>query len=281
MTDQRQTTRDPWTPPARTLEQTGPDPAGPASSTQDSPARDWTDADPATDDAPAYQSAAYDSAVDEPDIQGPVADGTVDERGPDERTTEHPAGNAESLDAVDGPVPAGHADLDHVYPEHAVGVASVPDAEPAPDPEADTVDRGASDSPGVAALGADGATPMVQVAMDDAVSPDVTRPGEMLPGDLLEEPGLALFDGETTKRFRDRWQELQLRFVDDPHAAEGQAVALVDEVVTALRDAVDRQRSALHDWQAGQGVDAPSGDTEQMRVAVRRHRDFLNHLLGV
>jgi hypothetical protein len=210
-------------------------------------------------------------------------------------------------------------------------VASVSDAEPAPDPEADTVDRGAFDSPGVAArtdapdgangikphptdapagvaelevagerddlaVGtgtgqpvdvdegaevADGATPMVPVPMDDAASPEVTRPGELLPGEFAEEPGLALFDGETTKRFRDRWQELQLRFVDDPHAAQGQAVALVDEVVTALRDAVDQQRSALHDWQAGQSVDGHSGDTEQMRVAVRRHRDFLNHLLGV
>ena len=127
---------------------------------------------------------------------------------------------------------------------------------------------------------AGGETPIV-VPMADAASPDVTRAGETLPGELPEEPGLALFDSETTQRFRDRWHELQLRFVDDPHVAEGQAVALVDEVVTALRDAVDRQRAALHDWQASQGADAHTGDTERMRVAVRRYRDFLDHLLGV
>jgi hypothetical protein len=127
---------------------------------------------------------------------------------------------------------------------------------------------------------AGGETPIV-VPMADAASPDVTRAEDTLPGDLPEEPGIALFDSETTQRFRDRWHELQLRFVDDPHFAEGQAVALVDEVVTALREAVDRQRSALHDWQANQGADAHTGDTERMRVAVRRYRDFLDHILDV
>jgi hypothetical protein len=335
MTDQRQSTHDKSAPPAHRLERAGPHWTGPASSTQDHVARDSTDADRPADDGAGYRSAAYDLAVDEPDVHESVADGNADERGADERTTEHPAGDGESLDAVDGPVPAGDADLDHVDPEHAVGVASVPDAEPAPGPEADTVDRGGFDSPGAAAqhdvptdapdgayginrhpadvpgaveelevagehdgvdVGTDtgqpvdvdegaevagGETPIVPVPMDDSAPPDVIRPGEMLPGDLPEEPGLALFDGETTERFRDRWRELQLRFVDDPHAAEGQAVALVDEVVTALRDAVDQQRSALRDWQAGRGVDANAGDTEQTRVAVRRYRDFLDRLLAV
>lgn len=291
MTDQRQGTRDTWTPTARTLEQVDPDQTGPASSTQDSTARDSADADRPADDGTVYQSAAYDSAVDRPEIHQPLADGMAGERGTHNDTTEHPAGDDESLDAADTSGPTGHTDPDHVEPEHAVGVASVSDAEPAPD----TVDRGVLDSPRVAAVtdtgqpvdvderagGAGGETPIVPAPMDDAASLNGARSGEMLPGDLPEEPGLALFDGETTELFRGRWQELQLRFVDDPHAAEGQAAALVDEVVTALRDAVDRQRRALHDWQSGQGVDAHSRDTEQMRVAVRRYRDFLDHLLGL
>jgi hypothetical protein len=128
---------------------------------------------------------------------------------------------------------------------------------------------------------ADGEVPLVPVPVDDAAAPDVTDSGELLPGDVPEEPALALFDGETTERFRDRWQELQLRFVDDPHAAASLAGALVDEVVAALRDAVDRQRSALEDWQSGDGVDAHSEDTERLRVAVRRYRDFLDRLLGL
>ena len=279
------------------------------------------------EDGTLYQSAAYDSAVDEPAAE--------------EGTTAQQAGDGDDFVAVDGSVPAGHADLEHADLEHAdpelaVGVASVPDAEPAPDAEADTVDHGDFDSPGVTAQDAaradgpdgaygieghatdtpaavevqepaeepdgvaavtdtgqpvdgvdegadvaDGETSHVPVAMDDAVARDVSDSGELLPGDVPEEPGLALFDGETTGRFRDRWHELQLHFVDDPHAAAGLAGALVDEVVAALRDAVDRQRSALEDSKSGDGVDAHSGDTERLRVAVRRYRDFLDRLLGL
>ena len=264
-------------------------PTGPASSTQDDLERESTDTDRPADDGTVYQSATYDSAVDELDVHEPVA-GTDNERGADERITEHPVGegNGARPDTVDGSVPAGHADPDHLEPEHAVGVASVPDAEPA-EPEvveehdgvAAVTDPGQPVNVDARAEVASGETPIVPVPMDDAASPDVTRSGEMLPGDLTEAPSLALFDGDTAGRFRERWHELQLRFVDDPRAAESQAVALVDEVVTALRDTIDRQRSALHDWQSGQDADAHSGDTEQMRVTVRRYRDFLDHLLGV
>jgi hypothetical protein len=111
--------------------------------------------------------------------------------------------------------------------------------------------------------------------------PEFTGSGELLPGAGPEEPSLALFDGETTVRFRDRWQQLQLHFVDDPHVAAALAGALVDEVVAALRDAVDRRRSTLADWQSDDGVDAHSGDTERLRVAIRRYRDFLDRLLGL
>lgn len=122
---------------------------------------------------------------------------------------------------------------------------------------------------------------LVPVPVDDAAAPAVTSSGELLPGDLPEEPGPTLLDSETTERFRDRWQQLQLHFVDDPRTAAGLAGTLVDEVVTALRDAVDRRRSQLEDWQSGHGVDPHSWDTEQLRVAVRRYRHFLDRLLGL
>jgi hypothetical protein len=332
MTDQRQSTRDQWAPPAPTLEQADPDWTGAASSTQDSTARDRTDSERPDEDGTVYQSAARESAVDEASVDGTADDEPVAE----ERIAEQPAGDREGLDAVDGSVPAGDADLDHGDLEHAVGVASVPDADPALDMEADTVDRDDFDSPVVTARGAartdgaDGAygieghpadtlaaveeqepaqehngtavvtdtaapvdgvdgradlavgeVPLVPIPMDHTTKSDVTDSGELQPGDVPEEPRLALFDGETTQRFRDRWQQLQLRFVDDPHAAAGLATALVDDVLAALRDAVDRQRSALADGQSDDGVDVHSGDTERLRVAVRRYRDFLDHLLGV
>jgi hypothetical protein len=339
MTDQRQSTRDQWAPPAPTLEHADPNWTEPTSSTQDSTALDRTDTEPPDEDGTLYQSAAYESVDDEPVVDEPPVDGNaVDEPVAEERTTVQQAGDGDDFVAVDGSVPAGHADPEHAEPELAVGVASVPDAELAPDAEADTVDRGDFDSPGVTAQDAaraegpdgvygiegnatdmpapaavevrepaeehdgvavvtdtgqpvdgvderadvaDGDTPHVPVPVDDAVAPDVSGSGELLPGDVPEEPGIALFDGETTGRFRDQWHELQLHFVDDPHAAAGLAGALVDEVVAALRDAVDRQRSALEDSKSGDGVDAHSGDTERLRVAVRRYRDFLDRLLGL
>ena len=327
MTDQRQSTRDQWAPAAPTLEHADLEGTGPASSTQDSTARDRTDPERPDEDGTVYRSDANESAVDGTADDGPVAE---------QVTAEQPAGDGEGLDPVDGSGPAGHADLDHGDLEHAVGVASVPDAEPALDTEADTVDRADFDSPAVtaqdaartdgahgadgidghpadalAAAGeqeppeehdgtavvtdagqpvdgvderadlADGEVPLVPTPMDHAAMPDVTDAGELQPGDVPEEPSLALFDGETTQRFRDRWQQLQLRFVDDPHAAAGLATVLVDEVLAALRDAVDRQRSTLADWQSDDGVDVHSGDTERLRIAVRRYRDFLDRLLGM
>ena len=322
MTDQRQSTRDHWTPPTSSLEHVDPNWTEPTSSTQDSTTLDRTDGEGPDEDGTLYQSAAYDSAVDEPAAE--------------EGTTARPAGDGDDFVEVDGSVPAGQADAEHADPELAVGVASVPDAEPGPDVEADTVDRGDFDSPGVTAQDAartegpdgaynieehatdtptavevqepaeehhgvatvtdtgqpvdgvderadvaDGEASHVPVSVDAAVAPDVSDSGELLPGDVPKEPGLALFDDETTGRFRDRWHELQLHFVDDPHAAAGLAGTLVDEVVAALRDAVDRQRSALEDSRSGDGVDAHSADTERLRVAVRRYRDFLDRLLGL
>ncbi len=311
------------------VEQADPDRTGPASSTQDITARNRTDAERPDEEGTVYEECTLE--------QSRRDDGTADDEPlAEERTAEQPAGDGEGVDAVDGPVPAGHADLDHDDLEHAVGVASVPDAEPALDMDADTVDRGDFDSPAVTAQdaaradGADGAygieghpadalaaveeqepaeehhgtavvtdtgqpvdgvdapadladgeVPLVPIPMDHVVMPDVSDSGELQPGDVPEEPSLALFDGETTQRFLDRWQQLQLRFVDDPYAAAGLATALVDEVLAALSDAVDRQRSTLADWQSDDGVDVHSGDTERLRVAVRRYRDFLDRLLGL
>ena len=247
MTDQDQRTRSPWTPTGRTPERSETDLGEPASSTQDSTAPDPAGAE--HEDGAVYQSAAHDSLVDEPVVDEPV----VDEPG------------AKPLTA-----------------EHAVGVAPVPDAEPAPDPAAD------EEHDDVAAV-TDTGQPVDEIeesavvtdGVPDAVAPGGTGSGELLPGDVPDGAVLALFDGGTTERFRERWQQLQLRFIDDPHTVAGQAGALADEVVTALRDAVDRQRAALEDWQSGDSADAHAGDTERLRVAVRRYRDFLDRLLDL
>ncbi|MGI5523503.1 hypothetical protein ACQEUX_21595 [Micromonospora sp. CA-259024] len=91
---------------------------------------------------------------------------------------------------------------------------------------------------------------------------------------VAAEPA-TLLDADTAQGFRDRWRDVQLRFVDDPHAAAGEAQALVEEAIQALASALAAQKNRLGGWQ-----DAGSADTEQLRMAVRRYRDFLDRVLG-
>ncbi|MFI0795729.1 hypothetical protein ACH4OY_24060 [Micromonospora rubida] len=83
-----------------------------------------------------------------------------------------------------------------------------------------------------------------------------------------------LFEPDAAQAFRDRWRDVQLRFVDDPKAAAGQAQSLVEEAIQALAAALAEQKNKLGDWQQ------TGDDTEQLRIAVRRYRDFLDRVLG-
>jgi hypothetical protein len=149
--------------------------------------------------------------------------------------------------------------------ELAVGVASVRDTTPAAAKDPEFTPPMADSTP------EDDANPIAPVSDSD----------ELLPGEVAQDSGIALLSSQTIERFRDRRMHLQLCFVDDPQTAAHQAGELVDEVVVALREAVDQQRSLLEKWQSGQDTDAHSGDTELLRVAVRMYRDFMDRLLGL
>jgi hypothetical protein len=223
---------------------------------------------------------------------------TLERAGPDrtepepstqDSVTGDPAAHAASEHAVDGSVWADHADLEQADPEQTVGVAPMPDAGPGPDPQPAEQHDGVAVAagPGGPVDGINeegdvtgGQAPTVPASVDDAAAPDVAGSGELLPGDVPTEP-VALFDGAAAEGFRDRWQQLQLRFIDDPHTVAAQAGALADEMVSALRHAVDQHRTTLEDWQSDDGVDTHFGDTERLRVAVRRYRDFVDRLLAM
>jgi hypothetical protein len=88
-----------------------------------------------------------------------------------------------------------------------------------------------------------------------------------------------LLDPETAQRLRDRWRDVQLRFVDDPRAALGEARGLVGEAVDSLTTALTEQRSRL-DTDGGAGTDGDAGETERIRVAIRHYRDFLDRVVA-
>ncbi|WFE52122.1 hypothetical protein [Micromonospora sp. WMMD1155] len=94
-------------------------------------------------------------------------------------------------------------------------------------------------------------------------------------GSTVATAAATLLDTDTAQGFRDRWRDVQLRFVDDPHAAAGEAQSLVEEAIQALSSALAAQKTTLGGWQ-----DAGSADTEQLRMAVRNYRDFLDRVLG-
>jgi hypothetical protein len=99
--------------------------------------------------------------------------------------------------------------------------------------------------------------------------------GNLAPGQA-HDPVAALWATDLVERYRTKWRDLQLEFVDDPKHAMDAAASLVDEAVASLTNNLNAQKRALGGWQADRGE-----DTEVMRVALRRYRDFLDRLLGL
>lgn len=103
---------------------------------------------------------------------------------------------------------------------------------------------------------------------------DELMPGEMA-AELTAEPIGTLWSAETAGELRGRWQQLQLRFVDDPRGVVTEAQSLVGEAVEGLTTSLTDQQRELDGWASG-----GDGETEQLRVALQRYRDFFDRILG-
>jgi len=75
---------------------------------------------------------------------------------------------------------------------------------------------------------------------------------------------------------RERWDDVQAGFIDDPQNAVQQAHALVTELVDDLVRTFTQERTTLENQWKGGG----EADTETLRVALQRYRSFFNRLLG-
>ncbi|SFW76966.1 hypothetical protein [Amycolatopsis australiensis] len=83
-----------------------------------------------------------------------------------------------------------------------------------------------------------------------------------------------LIDEEKITGFRDRWQNVQTGFVDDPKQAVREADELVAAVISALATTFAEHKSELEaQWQQGEPA------TEELRIALRRYRSFFDQLL--
>ncbi|MEH0821358.1 MULTISPECIES: hypothetical protein [unclassified Micromonospora] len=204
---------------------------------------------------------------------GPDADGdgrddrTVDDAARDGRTVDDAARDGRTVDDAAGDGRIDGVVGDDAAADGAVGYGSAepglvdPDAEPVP--TTDDADR-RHDRADTATAAAGAAAAGTGLAGAERPTPGA------VPADAA-----TLFAPEAAQGFRDRWRDVQLRFVDDPRAAVGEAESLVEEAIEALSTALREQRTRLGAWQ-----ESGSTDTEQLRVAVRGYRDFLDRVLG-
>jgi hypothetical protein len=90
--------------------------------------------------------------------------------------------------------------------------------------------------------------------------------------------------------YTEQWQQIQFKFVDDPHASVTEAADVVAQVTAKLEAAIqerqramearqqaiaEQQRSLRDRW--GEGAQA---DTETLRETLRMYKAFLDQLVG-
>ena len=103
-----------------------------------------------------------------------------------------------------------------------------------------------------------------------ALNNSVVRP------DIAARSTTNLWNEDTIRGYQDRWGKVQLKFVDDPPNAAAEAEALITDVIASLAATVNTQKSNLDTWRSNKGAD----DTEELRMVVRRYREFLDRVLG-
>ncbi|WP_454786377.1 hypothetical protein [Mycobacterium antarcticum] len=87
----------------------------------------------------------------------------------------------------------------------------------------------------------------------------------------------SLFASADLTGLRSRWDDVQAGFVDDPRQCVQTADGLVSDVVQQLTDGFSEARSRLEQqWARGEDV-----STEDLRLALKRYREFFDRLLAV
>jgi hypothetical protein len=116
------------------------------------------------------------------------------------------------------------------------------------------------------------------------------RPGEAA-GSLGDFSDLTFGDLiPDAAHYTEQWQQIQFRFVDDPHASVTEAADIVAQVTAKLEGAIQERQRAIEERQRaiteqqrslrdrwGEGSNA---DTENLRATLRMYKTFLDQLIG-
>lgn len=91
-----------------------------------------------------------------------------------------------------------------------------------------------------------------------------------------EESPVSLVPPEEAAEFRETWNDIQSRFVDEPRSAVEEADQLVADVMKRVTDLFLNERSGLErQWSRGDNI-----STEDLRIAMQRYRSFFDRLLS-
>lgn len=104
-----------------------------------------------------------------------------------------------------------------------------------------------------------------------------TTPSTTAPSTADSSTAEALFAEGDLADMRSRWSEVQAGFVDDPRDCVQKADGLVSDVVEQLSASFSQARARLEE-QWARGEDA---STEDLRLALKRYREFFDRLLAV
>jgi hypothetical protein len=86
-----------------------------------------------------------------------------------------------------------------------------------------------------------------------------------------------LLAGDEAGELRERWENIQVGFVDEPRSAVEQADHLVAQTMQRLAETFAKERENLeHQWDRG-----GEASTEDLRLALRRYRAFFGRLMQV
>ena len=201
-----------------------------------------TERDPGMADAPPADSGAVPAdRVDRDDVDDSGRFET--ERDSDAVVTDEPVDG----DTASARGPSRESVADDAAPAPGAAAAATSTTS---DRDADSTDTTARDTTGTASTGAAGGS-----------SADEEPPSELIP------------DSDGLQR---RWEEIQVRFVDEPRGAVEDADALVATVMQRLAEGFAQEREQL-EAQWGRGEDI---STEDLRLALQRYRSFFRRLLS-
>jgi hypothetical protein len=87
-----------------------------------------------------------------------------------------------------------------------------------------------------------------------------------------------------------QWQQIQFKFVDDPHASVTEAADIIAQVTAKLEAAIQERQRAIEERQRaiteqqhslrGRWGEGTNADTETLRETLRMYKTFLDQLIG-